>query len=521
MAAAVEVSAPARRLHRKLAAAALLIPALYVPTLFLHFDFYDDGCLAYPAPASSFVQYLVHVWDTSVQDFQTHGPFRPVCWAHLEGAAQLFGPNAFARRVARLFWACLSTGVLLWLLQELGFPFPAVLGAATLALWNRYRNEIWLGLGLTEAFAMPYALLALVAALRASRSRRPWPWDVLGVVCLLAALGIKNTFAAVVPVAVVLRLIGGGLSLREGWRRHGRAAAALGLTLCYPVTHFILFRLNPRDLPYKVDFTWEQGPRMLRAVASAANGEFLVFGLLVPLVAGWLWRRRAGSEVQGRGLAGPFRPALWAGCLLTVLGIGIYLPINGVAGRYTMPAVWGLDILTAFLLAAVLATAGAFWKRFALAGLAVCLLTAAIGSLGREWKSWARNDALWQALEFVEQQAPPGAAVAWVGTDSDRPGPHELYFIEGRHFSWHLQGRGRHDLDIPRVETRDSSQFLMDGAAGPGPALVVAGTAPPAGNADWQVVKVFRTGYWGVRRFECFVWGRRPPQPHPLPAFPG
>jgi hypothetical protein len=508
MAAAAQVRSLTGGLPWKLAAWALLISALYVPTILLRFDFNDDGCLVYPTASASLGQQLRHIWERSVREFHERGPFRPVCWAHWEAAANLLGPNALYRRAARLAWAALATGMLLWLLTELGFPLQAAVGAAALAMWNRFRNEIWLGLGLTEAFAMPYALLALIAALRASRGRRPWPWDALGLLCLLAALGIKNTFAAVVPVAVVLRLIGGGLSLREGWRRHRLAAGALGLTLLYPATHFLLFKLSPQELDYKTCLTWAQGPLMLRAVASAGNGEYLMLGLIVPLAGTWLARRQCG-DAGTAPLVRRFRPALWAGALLVGLGIGIYLPINAVAGRYTLPAVWGLDILTALLLTAVPERAGVFWKRFAALGLAVWLVVVAVQSLGRQWKCYARNDLLWQALEFVETQAPHGAVIAWVGTDSVTPLPTELLFSEGTHFGWHLQARSRPDLAVWRVETRDAGVLLERGTAGTGPPLVVAGTAPPGADPHWQVVKVWRAPYWGTRQFECFVWQRQ------------
>ena len=33
-----------------------------------------------------------------------------------------------------------------------------------------------------------------------------------------------------------------------------------------------------------------------------------------------------------------------AACVLVLFGIGVYLPIPAISGRYTMPAVWGLDL---------------------------------------------------------------------------------------------------------------------------------------------------------------------------------
>src|SRR5437764_76306 len=83
--------------------------------------------------------------------------------------------------------------------------------------WNPYRNEIWTSLTLAEGVAMPYALFALVAARKAARSARPLRWEVASAACVLVALGCKNTFAALVPAQVALRMWPEGLTLREAW----------------------------------------------------------------------------------------------------------------------------------------------------------------------------------------------------------------------------------------------------------------------------------------------------------------
>src|SRR5207244_3165363 len=52
------------------------------------------------------------------------------------------------------------------------------------------------------------------------------------------------------------------------------------------------------------------------------------------------------------GGVGPSR-ALLCALLLLVAGTAVYLPVTIISGRYAMPAVWGLDILLALLLAAL------------------------------------------------------------------------------------------------------------------------------------------------------------------------
>ena len=94
----------------------------------------------------------------------------------------------------------------LWLFRELGFSRRVALLAALIALWSPYRSEIWTSLTLSEGVAMPYAIGALVCAIRGARSPRPWPWDLAGIVCCVAALGCKNTFVALIPTQMVLEL---------------------------------------------------------------------------------------------------------------------------------------------------------------------------------------------------------------------------------------------------------------------------------------------------------------------------
>ena len=86
----------------------------------------------------------------------------------------------------------LAAGMMLWLMRELRIHPIAAFLATAVALWNPYRNEIWTSLSLAEGVAMPYALLALVCAVRAARSSRSWVWDLVGVACVLTALGCKS-----------------------------------------------------------------------------------------------------------------------------------------------------------------------------------------------------------------------------------------------------------------------------------------------------------------------------------------
>jgi hypothetical protein len=516
---------------------ACLTPCVYLPTLATRFDFADDGVIVYPGPARSLGQRLKRIWHHTLSDFRNTGPFRPMTWAHWEAGASFFGPHDFSRRVARLLWSFLAAGMLVWFLSELRLQPTAILLTTALAMWNPYRGEIWLGLGLTEAFAMPYALLGLVCAIRASRGCRPLPWDIVGSLCLLTALGVKNTFVALVPVQVFLRLSAGGLLVHESWRRHGYSCCWYLAALVLPITHFVLLKLNPRPTHYVTGFSWPQVLRMLKAIAGAISWDVMAPGLALAGLALWLnralrdkeTRRQGDKETRTRDVSslspcllvslspplshppqesGPrYRLAIQAGLLLLFCGIGIYLPINGVAGRYTIPAVWGADLWLAVLFSALAGLPKLFWRRLAFGVVGCGLLAVLITNVGRQEKVAARNAMLWQALEYLEEEAPRSVTVAWLGTPEVGVSTPELPFAEAVHFQAHLQARGRSDLNVQTVcrvgaPTCVSSRVELA-------ALALSGTPDSPEGSAYRLVKEFRIRYWAGRKsFQCYLWER-------------
>lgn len=481
----------------------VLLPCLYLPTLGTPFDFIDDGNLVYPAHAPSAALRLQLVWNKIVANVQHLGPFRPVLWAHWELAADLLHGDSFAWRCGRLFWLAVATGALLLLLRELGIrPWAAFLTAA-MAMWNPYRGEIWTSLTLSEGVAMPYALLGLLFAIRAARSPRPFGWDVGGFLCVLAALGCKNTFAALVPVQMLLRIAPDGTALRDGWRRHGKRALLLPLTLLLPLAHFVYFKLQWHPGQYEMALSWAQFGRMLSTIKGAMGLDFLAPAVLVVLLAlycngllGAVWQR--------------YRSACLAGLLLLTAGFVIYLPMSGVAGRYSMPAVWGADMLLAALFSTLEEAVAVNWKRVAY-GLTACGLAAlAVSNLGKQEKFAARAELLWQALEYVEQTAPVDTCVAWVQDAT-------LNCEEGIHFCWHLKHRGRPDIAVRLLDSDGRPlQRIELAPVEQAPALLVSGSEanPPAGA--WEILREFDSFYWwGKRGYHCYLWKPNPPASSP------
>ncbi len=486
-------------------AGALLLPLVYLPTLGTRFDFIDDGNLVYPAPPLPVGERLHLVWEKVVANYEHLGPFRPVLWCHWELCAELFRGEPFRWRLARLVWSGVAAAALLALLRELRLrPAPALFAAA-LALWNPYRNEIWTSLTLSEGVAMPYALAALWCAARASRSRRPWPWDLASVLGVLMALGCKNVFAALVPVQLFLRLYAGGLGWREGLRRHGPRAALLTLTLLLPVGHYAYYRLHWHSGQYPpAGPTLAQFGRLLSALQGAMSLDFLAVGLALTALA--LAQRLNGSAAvpaapSGRDARAPDSTVWLAAGLLIAGGVLVYLPIPAVSGRYTMPAVWGLDLALAALLSRLADVPSAAWRRTAWAGLAGGLAAVALANVGRQEKFAARAALLWETLEEVERSAAPDERIAWYS------GP-ALNVEEGIHFRWHLLARGHGDLAIELFDAQGQPEERCElPPVRGGAALAVTGSATPPPGGPWVLRQQLRRPYWqGRREYDCYLW---------------
>ncbi len=478
---------------------AVLLPCVYLPMLAGRFDFIDDGDLVYPTgPLPTWGARGAHLWGRIESNYRHLGPFRPFLHAYWEAEVELLGPNPVLWRVVRIAWAMLAVGAFLWLLRELGVRPVAALACGALAAWAPYRNEIWLSLTLSEAVAMPFALFALVCAIRARGSSRAWAWDLAGALAVLAALGCKNTFAALIPAQVALRVLEPGLSAWEGWRRHRWRALLLTLTMLLPLGHFLYFKLHWQAGQYAT-----QPPtvlfalRYLRSLVGGVSIDFMGAGVALALLA-VLLRGPTRAECWDR-----WRAPLVAGALLLVAGTAAYLPIGALSGRYTMPAVWGLDLLLAVLLSELLVLPRSAPRRAALVALGCGLAVVLVANLGKQEKFRKRSDLLWQALEQVEREAPPGACVAWQSSPTfDRS--------EGIHVAWHLRGRGRGDLRF-RLMGEDGQTILCPELApcDSPPDLLLTSADTPEPDRPWRLAHHFTSPFWAGRRNQhCYLWER-------------
>jgi hypothetical protein len=489
----------------------LLLACLYLPMLRANFDFIDDGNLVYPSPGLTFSAQVERIWDRILSNYHHLGPFRPVLWVHWETAANLLQADPLSWRCLRWLWTALAASCLLWLLRELGIRPSAALLATALAMWNPFRNEIWRSLSLAEGVAMPYALVSLVCALRASRSRRPWAWDLAGAACVVAALGCKNTYAALIPVQLLLRIAPDGKHLWRGLRQHWRPASLLSLTALLPIGHYLCFQLTWHPGQYETQApSLAQFRNMLRAVTGAVSLDFMGLGLFlaaVAILADARAKQRRPTAVANDGHEMPsvwetHHGALLAGLALLAFGIGVYLPMAFVSGRYTMPAVWGADLWIAVLLHRLVDVTTSGYKRAAYIALAGGLVTVAVSALGKQDAFAARSHLLWQALQAVENQAVPGSCLGW------QSGP-RLDLEEGIHFQWHLNYRGQREVAVCLLDAdRQPRERVELPPIRHPPELLLSGEPLPPGTG-WQPLQEFKAFYWGGwRSYHCYLYRR-------------
>ncbi len=493
------LAAPTRPFPLWLLAAGFLFACGYAPTLGAPFDFMDDGNLVYPTPGLSGRGHVELWWEKVAANVEHLGPFRPVVWAHWQLQANLFGADPLAWRLARWLWCGLAATMLLALLRELKLHPVAALVATAAAMWNPYRNEIWTSLTLAEGVAMPYAMTALWASRRAAVCAKPGRFDLLAIGGLLLALGCKNVFVAMLPAMLSLRLWPDGRTWRESLRANRAAFAGYLLPVLLPLGHFAYFRTHWHAGQYETPGpSWEQARQFALWLKGAAGLDFLGAGLGLVLLPVLIHR---GARVRNG-------PALACAALLLLGGFLVYLPMRIMCGRYTMPAVWGLDIAFALLLTGFAALPASVWKRLGWLGLCGGLVALMVASVGRQEKVATRSRMLWAVLHHLEATAPPGARVVWVGGESEQG---ELNAEEGIHLYWHLLHRGRGDVRIGLVDAFDQTTVRVELAPlTQAPEYRIAGR-PVEGSLIWQPERTFAFPYrFGRRRYECSLESLRP-----------
>jgi hypothetical protein len=184
-----------------------------------------------------------------------------------------------------------------------------------------------------------------------------------------------------------------------------------------------------------------------------------------------------------------------------VFGTGVYLPMPAMSGRYTMPAVWGLDLAFAVLLGMLLSAQAKTLRKVALTGIVAGLVAVACANVGRQQKIAARIDLLWQTLEYVEREADPDARLAWIASA-------RLNVEEGIHFRWHLLARGLGRIAVELLNDRGQSESRCELPATSGTAtLAVTGTPQPPPGGSWTMRHEFHAPYWyGRRHYDCYLW---------------
>jgi len=185
----------------------------------------------------------------------------------------------------------------------------------------------------------------------------------------------------------------------------------------------------------------------------------------------------------------------------------MYLPLDMMSGRYSMPAVWGLDILFALFLTRLAELPKSARARAAWAGLSVGLAVVMAAGIGKQEKFAARAQMLWDALHYVEQTAPHGAGIAWQSGDSLKGA---LNAEEGIHFQWHLSRRARRDLRVGLFDADgESLQRVEIPPLSTAPQYVLSGFTPAGA---WESERSFARNYWFGRKRQESHLGRKSEQ---------
>lgn len=432
--------------------AALLLPiavmSIYAGSLAIPFDFEDDGLVIYhDAPKTDLSNRLQETWQRTLADLESRGPFRPVYWAYFDLQDYWFGADVYQWRIARLCLLGVTSFLMFRLCFELGLPALPSAAAVCVGLIAPMRSSVWYHFAFGEGIGVPMAVLALIAACRAARSRWWFLWDLVGIAALSVALLTKNVFVAVLPAQLLLRAWSDDLAILPCIRRNWFGLILLALPLALPVGHFLYFQQAVHGhSEYQVTAPGlEQFQRMARGVLLAGGADFLGAGFILAGLAMLF-------EPAARRGAFRSRRAIAAGALLLLTGIAVYMPVIGArnpAGRYTLPAALGMDLWIACIFAGVAAISRPLLRGL-VAGALILGSTALLGhNVYQQVEFAGRTEALWQLTGWLKENAKPGSAVI-IGEDAMTAG-------ELSHLGGHLRGIGRGDLRLDYTAAIDKS----------------------------------------------------------------
>lgn len=437
--------------------ASVLISALFLPTLATPFDFSEDGCLVYRDIFHvRYDNFCTAVMRQTISEFQHTGPFRPVVWAHWYASSLIHGHNALAYRMERLICCAIAAFCFLLLLREFNINPIASTLVATLACWSTARSEIWLYHGMPEAYGMPYALITLCCAVRASRNGASIYWDVGATVFFLLCLGVKNTYVALLPALLWFRTIGGSISPTEAIAKTGFRLLFYLMPAALPFLHFILLKLYPLPTHFQTQMKIGHLVTHSHALYTAIHPKAMMAGVVFSLVVLLFTRHKVSLDYSKKWFDDPLSKPLGGAILLLSFGLAVYLPWSQSHYRYSMPAVWGADILLGLLL-----TAAAVHLSFFVRTCLYCVVLMGLLKIGSDTYTvqrtlTARLIPMWQVLKDLEARQPASfALVKGNGTD--------FYEEECFHFRFHFSHRGsdKSRLTIVPRETMPTTEFVI------------------------------------------------------------
>lgn len=432
------------------AGVALLVGIVYAGTLAQPFDFDDDGVTVSQAVVRGpFLNRVHRTVVTAVHECRMTGPFRPAFWAYTEFQAYFFSVDAFGWRVVRLAWAATSGALFFLLVVELGFGRKMAMLATILAMIAPMRSSIWYHICFGEGNAAPFVFASFLLARRATRSTHTWMDDSLAWLCMAIALWTKNVFMACIPALVIFRLWRDGCSLRESWAREWKGAGWLATTALLPLAHIAYLAIQPpltdryaMSEPSTARLLW-----MADVVRLSGGSDFV--GLAVVLATiGCVCDSAARRQV----FSPAHRNVAIAGISILACGMLVYVPIIQwrASGRYSIPAVWGLDLLLVLLWTGVMSLRSAVYRRVIWGSLGVGMAILLAANLAEQQKYIFHCRDLWNTMRTVAAGAPSATTIhISPGAMSDG----EMFHMQAM-----LTAFGRYDLHLATLGDEEATR---------------------------------------------------------------
>lgn len=361
-----------------------------------------------------------------VDRYAEFGRYNPVSFAFISLSWQLFGWDASGWAVLRFIAMLVSFVLMTVLFRRLTGSTVAGLAGSSVLLAGPSVSEVWVFVHIGEGYALPFVLLASLAAVGAGPRNRTAASLMCGL-ALAAAVLCKETLIATVPFVIALVL----MFDERGWHRPRFDASrrrflsiVAAVVLSVAVLPILVVASSATASEYVSQYslasiTWTNSRLVVRNILLQGREltDPISVSLIGLLVMGWglTLRRRSRSSAQYSFL-------VWAALVLLASGVIVYLPWPAERHwmlYYAAPYMLGIGLLLSGATSIILAAGSRITK--VLFSLGVLLLIALNFRFGHRAtrhyfaeQDLGRTVAIWIATKtttdtvFLASQRPTG-----------------------------------------------------------------------------------------------------------------